>query len=334
MSQDPRSRQPARSRIRPACEPLESRALLSRTLPSVSVFVTAQSQVFLQQSGEALITLSRDSYSAQGPLSVEFRTSPPANPVSVAGKASAVAATAGEHYLPVDEIVTFQPGQTSLTVSVPIVREAANPGVVLVGISAKPLVANGSAVTGEIAIASDPDQLPLAINDARVVREASGASAVTMTFNQPMARATVENLGTYRIERAGRPVPLKSATYDAATDTVTLVTKSPYNPARVYKVTIGSNPRPPRRGRPAPGNVVIPTSQTGNPLSFPEPLPGKPGTTPIVLTNKFIKGYVASPTTYKVSGRSSGPPDLNPSLVPININYPLGYILPRLLIPI
>ena len=70
--------------------------------------------------------------------------------------------------------MTFQPGQSTLTVSVPIVPNAANPGIVLVGMTAKPLVTGGKTWTGEFAIVSGPDQLPLAINNAQVVREASG----------------------------------------------------------------------------------------------------------------------------------------------------------------
>lgn len=331
------SRRPARSTIRPACELLESRALLSRALPVPSVYVsmTAPSQYFLQQSGEALITLNRTSSNNDGPLSVEFSTSPLTTPVDVPGKPAAVEATAGEHYLPVHEIATFQPRQTTLTVSLPIVREAANPGIVLVGMTTKPLVPNGDTMTGEIAIVSGPDQLPLAINDARIVRLASGTSAVTMKFNQPMERASVENLKTYRISHAGRSVPLQSATLDAATDTVTLVTKSPLKPAWVYDVAIGTPLVKSRPGLPDPANGGVPTSQTGNPLTYPQPaLPGRPGTTPAYLSTTQLSGYHALPTTFKVTRRSSGPPQLNLMIPPIDIHYSFGSMLSRMLIPI
>ncbi|MFO0907519.1 MAG: hypothetical protein U0794_04025 [Isosphaeraceae bacterium] len=164
------------------------------------VAMSAPSRFYLQRSGEAVITLERFSNPDQA-LSVKFSTNPPINPVNVLGKQPVVAATAGEQYLPVDQVVTFPPGETKATVSVPIVGEAENPGIALVGLTVTPLAANATVSTADIAIASGPDRLPLAINDARMIRDASGASAVTMTFNQPMARATVENLGVYRVAR-------------------------------------------------------------------------------------------------------------------------------------
>ena len=56
--------------------------------------------------------------------------------------------------VPVDETVTFQPGQTTLQVSVPIVPSAANLGIVQVAITTRPLVTDGSAETGYFAIVS------------------------------------------------------------------------------------------------------------------------------------------------------------------------------------
>ena len=50
------------------------------------------------------------------------------------------------------------------TVSVPIVPNAANPGIVLVEMTTKPLVTGGTAANGYFAILSGPDQLPLTIN--------------------------------------------------------------------------------------------------------------------------------------------------------------------------
>ena len=56
--------------------------------------------------------------------------------------------------VPVDETVTFQPGQTTLQVSVPIGPSAANLGIVQVAITTRPLVTDGSAETGYFAIVS------------------------------------------------------------------------------------------------------------------------------------------------------------------------------------
>jgi hypothetical protein len=274
----------------------------------------APSQFFFQQSGSAQITLTRSAYSAQGTLSVEFSTDSAAAPEGVTTKTVA-AATPGQQYLPVDESVTFQPGQTALTVSVPIVPNAANPGIVLVEMTTKPLVTGGIAENGYFAILSGPDQLPLTINNAQIVPQASGAPAITLTFDEPVAQAAVENLESYRItpapagsvvvsleSRSSKPasshggsllnspptlpggilagvltpiasfapglhslfpppkislvpsIPLQSATYDAATYTVTLVTTKPLNPSRVYQVAIGAGLGTPRSRKRDHGN--------------------------------------------------------------------------------
>ena len=272
--------------------------------------MSAPSAFFLQQSGSAEITLTRPSPAIQGTLSVEFSTDSAAPPESVPATTitgpenvsvkNIAAATPGQQFLPVDETVTFQPGQTALTVTVPIVPNAANPGIVAVGITATPLVTGGIPVTGAFAIVSGPDQLPLAITNAQIVPQALGALAVVLTFNEPLAPASVGSLENYRITPTGRsgpvsplpvsrkrassrrssttapplggiaagadlaalaflsavgatyklpqgppPIPLRSATYDAATNTVTLVTAKPLHLSRVYQVVIG-----PARGRP------------------------------------------------------------------------------------
>jgi hypothetical protein len=298
------------------------------------------------------------------------------------------AATPGQQYLPVDETVTFQPGQTALTVSVPIVPNAANPGIVLVEMTTTPLVTGGTAENGYFAILSGPDQLPLTINSAQIVPQASGASAIALTFNEPMAQASVESLQNYRItplpagsvvlspasgsrEPAsshgslppnslltlpGRivggvvapiaflapglfrwaapkishvpPIPLQSATYDAATNTVTLVTTKPLNPSRRYQVAIGSGVGTPRlrKHNPAIGGDL--TSQAGNSLTPfggpPLPIQQLPGGNLVDLSLNPIHYFTASPTSFNVSSRPSGPLALAPfANAPIKYSFDL-----------
>ena len=87
----------------------------------------------------------------------------------------------------------------------PIVPYAANPGIVLVRMTTKPLVTGGYADTGEFAIVSGPDQFPLTINNAQIVPDASARLAIALTFNQPMAQPSVENFQNYKIMPTGLP---------------------------------------------------------------------------------------------------------------------------------
>ena len=66
---------------------------------------------------------------------------------------------------------------------------------------------------------------------------------LTLTFDQPMNRQSVENLKNYLLYPVGprgnarpfvRPVPIVSAVYDPSRNTVTLTTRSPLNPNAYY----------------------------------------------------------------------------------------------------
>jgi hypothetical protein len=212
---------------------------------------------------------------------------------------------------------------------VPIVRNAANPGIVLVRMTVKPLVTGGLAETGEFAIVSGPDQLPLTIKNAQIVQEASGASAIALTFSQPMAQASAEDLQNYRINPSGRtvaPLSLQRATYDAATKTVTLVTKQPLNPARVYRVVIGAGQLWTPSGHTLNPNAGVLVDQAGNSLTWmnppPQPAPANPkAPVQVGLPGNIINDFAASPTSFNVSGRSSGPPRLAEAMPPIPIHF-------------
>jgi hypothetical protein len=341
--------------------------------------MTAPSGIFSQQSSSAQITLTRDQTMDQGPLSVEFRTDPSAPPSTGTGEKTIPVATPGQQYLPVDETVTFQPGQATLAVTVPIVSGAANPGIVQVAITTTPLVTGGTTNTGHFAIVSGPDQLPLTITNAQIIPETSGERAIALTFNEPLSPTSVGNLENYRITPARgsmslptlsvtsrrrpsrhesphsppipapiggalaaaslaqiaflsavgatykKPLPplpmrLQSATYDDATNTVTLLTKKPLNPSQVYQVVIGAGVGTPggRKHNDAIGNLI---SQSGNPLAFGTPtFPAyPPGAMNLVdLTGNPFVGYFSGPTSFNVSNRSSGPPQQMPWSRPSN----------------
>src|SRR5262249_17977748 len=61
-------------------------------------------------------------------------------------------AVAGAQYLPLNETVTFQPGETTKTVSVPLVQGAANPGQVTVALQATALTPDSPTAATKITI--------------------------------------------------------------------------------------------------------------------------------------------------------------------------------------
>jgi hypothetical protein len=106
---------------------------------------------------------------------------------------------------------------------------------------------------------------------------------------------------------------MQSATYDAATNTVILVTAKPLNPSRVYQVAIGPGVGPSRLRKlnAAIGDL---TSQTGNPLTsdLPVTLGLTTGNNFVDLTANAFLTFIASPTSFNRSSRSSRPPHLSP----------------------
>jgi hypothetical protein len=108
---------------------------------------------------------------------------------------------------------------------------------------------------------------------------------------------------------------MQSGTYDAATNTVILVTAKPLNPSRVYQVAVGPSVGPSgrRKHNAAIGDL---TSQTGNPLTSDLPVTltlGVPtgGNLVDLAANPFL-GFIESSTSFNVSNHSPGPPHLAP----------------------
>ena len=115
-------RHPTRDFKAEACE-LEGRLLMASTPPTLAGtvrwlhrvwgdYTVAIIQVVTQQAGEATVTLSRTD--TAGSLQVEVTTT----------------RYPGVNVGAVDQTVTFAPGQSLATVTVPIIAGAPNPGVV------------------------------------------------------------------------------------------------------------------------------------------------------------------------------------------------------------
>jgi len=115
------------------------------------------------------------------------------------------------------------------------------------GLAASPTA--GAAVADVLSTASDPAYPHVA--SARLIRSGKAASGFAIAFTRPMDPATVGDVGSYYVsdptkgsrkmarahDLSATLLPLKSARYDPATNTVTLTTRKPLKPSSTYIVS-------------------------------------------------------------------------------------------------
>lgn len=266
--------------LRPRVEGLEGRVALAADGALSGVTLD------LRPTGEGL-------YSQQTPhadVKLVMRTPGPrreAVPVRVAtvDGPNGGTAIAGQQYVPVDETVTFQPGETTKMISVPLVEGAANPGQVTVALQATALTAEAPSTMTKITIDKRGDMAGPRITRSRLLTENGQVRGIALTFSEPMDRRGVEKVANYTVWDYSRkptvgdwfstilssgqnnafkplPVAVKTALYDEATKTVTLVPRRPLAARGQYDVTSGFRaPFPnvrPRKGGPADlqGNLL------------------------------------------------------------------------------
>jgi len=197
---------------------------------------------------------------------------------------------------PLTSSVTFQPGETSQTVELPITVQAPLPSLVPVQITVSPTSRRRNTAVLMVDLASAQQLVPPSITNVTIVRHGSLGAGIAVTFSQPMEPASVENVYNYVVKSvplnqetflssptvaavepsaylstsSPQAVPIKAARYNPATDTVLLVPKTPLTVAKSFIVkspaSLGSLRSGPRIAQPltdANGNVL-------NPLNFPE----------------------------------------------------------------
>jgi hypothetical protein len=296
----------ARRRISIQTEMLEQRTLLSGS-PAVTIQVP--SAYVSQQAGEVDVTLVRAAAAARstGALTVQLSASAgarqlgePIDDIAMAGFAAA------------SEPVTFPAGATEVTVAVPIGYTAGlMPPLVPVDLS----VSSGSRrVQGEdatIYLAKDESAVPPSI--IAVQRVAGG---IAVTFSQPMDPATVTDIHNYAVKFASNQqfsledltgfglvqtlsnskavIGLRRVTYDAATDTVTLVPNEQLGSLGSY--TISNAPSLlTKRNRPHKATAL--TDMQGIPLQEGDSAPG-------VFSVRISKGHPFSAAAPELSDGS------------------------------
>ena len=275
----------ARRRILLQAEPLEQRTLLSGSSASKNatgvqvVAIQVPSAYVSQQADQLDVTLVR-TVTGQGrglgALAVDFSA---AYGVLQAGSV-ATPEVVGQQFTPVNESVTFPAGVTTETVVVPISAGASNPGLVPVQLSVTTpsRLVRGSEET--IYLATSLDAVPPSIVAVQRVK-----GGIAVTFSKPMDSKTVTNIHNYAIkfsptqkfsltsltgvgliqslDNTPQSIGLRRASYDAATNTVTLVPNEQLGSEGSYTI---SNPSSllAKGNRPKKAHAL--TDLQGNPL--------------------------------------------------------------------
>jgi hypothetical protein len=228
-------------------------------------------QVVYQQDGTATVTLSESAYV---PMQVEVKTDP---------SSPAVGVNVGA----VDQMVTFA-NQTKVTLSVPIIAGAPNPGEVDVTLTATPVNSATSVTsTGSLVLrilASGPSRPPT------ITSEQGTPKGIVLTFSKPMDPARASSVNNYAVRSSyatssvfggslglklfgyqnhtfRNSVPLRAAEYDPATNSVTLIPRRRLTYSSQITVTQGSGlKKSSRPGHPSDAPLDL-TDLEGNPIN-------------------------------------------------------------------
>jgi hypothetical protein len=163
-------------------------------------------------------------------------------------------ATAGADYTAVRQLVSFAPGEMTKTVEVPVVADGlAEPDETVILILSSPQPPGPSNFQAPFAtaltIVDRADVSPPTLRDTRLVGEGDRPTGIALTFSEPMAPGPAQDVGNYYVTAGpprrpqslfggSRPVPLQSAVYDAATQTVVLTPAQPLESSVIYSVGI------------------------------------------------------------------------------------------------
>ncbi len=268
-------------RVSLQAELLEHRTLLSGSSASQEVTIQVPSSYVSQQAEQLTVTLVRSRVGGgarnQAPITINFS----ASEGSPTAGGTPTDTSAQPQFTPVNEAVTFPQGATTETVVVPINSAAPNAGLVPVQLS---VTANSRNVRGSdqmIYLANSQEAIPPSI--VGVTRVAGG---IAVTFSKPMNPSTVDNIHNYAVKfspsqkfslaeltgfglietlnSAKQGIPLRRASYDAATNTVTLVATEQLGPNGSY--TVSSPASLTSKGH-SPKKAHALSDQQGNPLA-------------------------------------------------------------------
>lgn len=291
MGRPRRQRNPRR--LRPAAEAIEPRVLLSTTphrvgSPAARTQAVRQpysvkqgeATVFSRQAGAATIVIERSS--RLGESEVEISTQPAAGAAP-----SPDAAVPGRQFLPIDQTVTFHPGETQQVVTIPLVPGEDGPDPATLPISIE-VEGSRRVYRQSITIVSRADVTGPRAVSAHLIGRGDKVVGARVTFDEPMDPASVSDprayvltddhqLGlsdwlayaSFRSNTQG-DLHFRKAKYDAASNTLTLLLARPVDNLGRYRLDGGGLGI-------ARSRIGTPTDILGNPMQkFSLQLEGKP----------------------------------------------------------
>jgi hypothetical protein len=283
----------ARRRVSCQIETLEGRTLLSGLR---AVTIQAPSAYVSQQADTLDVTLVRSAAAARstGALTVQLSASPGARQL---GEPIDDIAMAG--FAAVSEPVTFPAGATEETVAVPISYTAGlRPALAPVDLSVSSGSRRAQGDEATIYLAKNESAVPPSI--IAVQRVAGG---IAVTFSKPMDPVTVTNIHNYAVKFSANQqfsledltgiglvqtlanskavIGLRRASYDAATNTVTLVPNEQLGSLGSYTISNAASLLA-KRNKPHKAQAL--SDLNGNPLGQGDSVPG-------VFSIKISKGH-------------------------------------------
>lgn len=188
-----------------------------------------------ENAGAIVVTVNRLG-GASGPLSVNYAT-------------EAVDAVAGVDFRPVSATLVFEDGETSKTITVPILDNPSS----AVDRTARLVFSNGQTTLLTIRDLDHGRAMP-PVADIQWVGPPRGIAAIQVELARPLPdpsafdpsafALTTAHPGLMRGARSGRPIPLRSL-YDPSTSTVVLTPRRPLPANLFYRLTVaGGGPTP------------------------------------------------------------------------------------------
>jgi hypothetical protein len=224
------------TRVRMLLENLESRALLTTYV----AFDDMPVQVVSDKVGTVNVNVGLWSNDTSAPTAE-----------TVTLTTSGVTAVPGVDYTPVQQTITLTPANPRMQVTIPVLSGPASLGTRTLQVSVSPSPGTPQGHSEFIVITHGTDTTPPYVVNSQALTEGGKVVAFSVQFSKPMAIGPVTNLANYAIAAPSslmeigalalggsasfsKNIPLKSAIYDAATDTVYLVPVNKVKPVAFH----------------------------------------------------------------------------------------------------